>query len=381
MEPMYYIGLDVHKRKISYCVKDSGGKVYSEGSLSATRLDLDVWMKTLPQPWSAAMEATMFTGWIYDHLKPHAATLKVAHPLMLRAIAAAKKKNDRIDASKICDCLRCDFLPECYMASTAIRERRRTLRYRNLLVRQMVQMKIKISSLLMEAGVSYNKQRLHKAGYFRELLATNPDINEGLKPLLQLCRETVVRLQKTESAMVRSLERDSLLVDRVDRLMTIPAVGPITALTWDLEVADVQHFSSIKKAISYCGQCGAEKSSGTTVQRTPLSKQRNKHLQTTLIEAAKMAPRNSPELAMLYDQAKQKGKTVPPRSRAAGIQGGFLRRVACQVLPLMRLGEGAQAPDAPADKFRDWRENTNSIFCARPLAGLRQQMEVWFYWK
>jgi transposase len=60
---------------------------------------------------------------------------------MLRAIAAAKKKNDRIDANKICDCLRCDFLPECYMAPTAIRERRRTLRYRNLLVRQMVQRK------------------------------------------------------------------------------------------------------------------------------------------------------------------------------------------------------------------------------------------------
>jgi transposase len=121
--------------------------------------DLDCWMKTLPQPWSAAMQATMFTGWIYDHLKPHAAALKVAHPLTLPAIAAAKRKNDRIDASRICDCLRCDFLPERYMAPTAIRERRRTLRYRNLLVRQMVQMKIKISSLLMEAGVSYNKQR------------------------------------------------------------------------------------------------------------------------------------------------------------------------------------------------------------------------------
>jgi len=104
------------------------------------------------------MEATMFTSWIYDHLKPHATALKVAHPLMLRAIAAAKKKNDRIDANKICDCLRCDFLPECYMAPTAIRERRRTLRYRNLLVRQLVQMKIKISTLLMEAGVSYNNK-------------------------------------------------------------------------------------------------------------------------------------------------------------------------------------------------------------------------------
>src|SRR5207245_4583836 len=91
---------------------------------------MDRWMKTLPQPWTGATEATVVTGWIYDHLRPHAAALKVAHPLMLRAIAAAKKKNDRIDASKICDCLRCDFLPECYMAPTALRERRRTLRYR-----------------------------------------------------------------------------------------------------------------------------------------------------------------------------------------------------------------------------------------------------------
>jgi transposase len=108
MQPMYYIGLDVHKRKISYCVKDSSGKLYSEGSLSATRLDLDVWMRTLPHPWSAAMEATIFTAWIYDHLKRHATAVKVAHPLMLRAIAVAKKKNDRIDAKKIADCLRCD---------------------------------------------------------------------------------------------------------------------------------------------------------------------------------------------------------------------------------------------------------------------------------
>jgi transposase len=307
MQPMYYIGLDVHKRKISYCVKDPRGAIHSEGSIPATRFDLDRWMRTLPQPWSAAIEATMFTGWIYDHLKPHAAALKVAHPLMLRAIAAAKKKNDRIDANKICDCLRCDFLPECYMASTAIRERRRTLRYRNLLVRQMVQMKIKISALLMEAGVSYNKQRLHKAGYFRELLATNPHIDEGLRVLLRQCREMVVRLGKTENALIRSLRNDRFLAERVERLMSIPAVGPITALTWALEIGEVQRFSSIKKAVSYCGLCGDQQSSADHVQRTPLSKQRNKHLQTTLIEAAKMAPRYSPTLAMLYDREKQRG--------------------------------------------------------------------------
>jgi transposase len=106
---MYYIGLDVHKKTISYCVKDISGQVQQQGTMSATRTELDSWMKTLPQPWTVAMEATIFTGWIHDHLLPHAAQVKVAHPLMLRAIAASKKKNDRIDAGKIADCLRCDF--------------------------------------------------------------------------------------------------------------------------------------------------------------------------------------------------------------------------------------------------------------------------------
>ena len=98
------------------------------------------------------MEATIFTGWIYDHLLPHAGKVKVAHPLMLRAIAAAKRKNDTIDARKIADCLRCDLLPECHMASTEIRDRRRTLRYRNLVLRQAVQMKNRVSGLLIKSS-------------------------------------------------------------------------------------------------------------------------------------------------------------------------------------------------------------------------------------
>jgi transposase len=59
---------------------------------------------------------------------------------------------------------------------------------------------------------------------------------------LRLCREMVVRREKTESALIRSLERDPFLVERVEHLMTIPAVGPITALTWALEIGDVQRF-------------------------------------------------------------------------------------------------------------------------------------------
>ena len=98
---MVYIGLDVHKKTISYCVKDAAGCVHQEGKIGSTRHELDAWIRTLPQPRMIAMEATIFTGWIYDHLLPHGEQVKVAHPLMLRAITAAKRKNDRIDAGNV----------------------------------------------------------------------------------------------------------------------------------------------------------------------------------------------------------------------------------------------------------------------------------------
>jgi hypothetical protein len=72
---MYFIGLDIHKRTISYCVKDVSGRVLSEGTVAATRAQLNEWMKSLPVPWAVAMEATMFTGWIYDYLLPHASAV------------------------------------------------------------------------------------------------------------------------------------------------------------------------------------------------------------------------------------------------------------------------------------------------------------------
>ena len=306
---MYYIGLDVHKKTISYCVKDASGRVQQEGKVGSTRRELDCWMAGLPQPWTVAMEATIFSGWIYDHLLPHAVEVKVAHPLMLRAIAAAKKKNDTIDAAKIADCLRCDFLPECHMMPREIRDRRRTLRYRHLLVKQMVQMKNRVSGLLMETGVEHTKSRLHKVGYFHEMLSKKAEIDASIRPLLKLSRETIERCQKTEYALVSSLQRDPLLADRIRRLRTVPGVGPITALTSALEMGDVARFRTIRQAISYCGLCGDERSSADKVMRMPLSKQRNKHIQRVLVEAAKLAPRLSPELAMVHEREKQKGNS------------------------------------------------------------------------
>jgi hypothetical protein len=54
---MYYIGLDVHKKTISYCVKDAAGCVHREGKIGSSRRELDAWVRTLPQPRMMAMEA------------------------------------------------------------------------------------------------------------------------------------------------------------------------------------------------------------------------------------------------------------------------------------------------------------------------------------
>lgn len=306
---MNFVGLDIHKKTISYCVRDDTGNILDEGELNATRPSLDAWINRLPRPWMGGMEATIFTGWVYDHLKEQSAAVKVAHPALLKAIFAGKRKNDRIDARKLADLLRCDYFPECHMASKEIRDWRRALRYRNLLVRQCTQTKNRLSGLLMEVGIPYNKRKLHRnRQYFDELLDLEQNLMpEPLPTLLRFGRNVIEILRNMDRRLIRMLEANRELNERIERLMTIPGVGVILALTWALEIGDVSRFRTTKAAISYCGLCGSEHSSAGKIQRTPISKQRNKHLQTILIEAAKIAPRWHSEFALLYDREKQRG--------------------------------------------------------------------------
>jgi transposase len=61
----------------------------------------------------------------------------------------------------------------------------------------------------------------------------------------------------------------------VNRLLTIPAAGPVTALTWALEIGEVKRFGNCKQAVSCCGLCGSENSSAGRQKRMTISKQRN----------------------------------------------------------------------------------------------------------
>ena len=62
MEPLYYVGLDIHKKTIAYCVKQADGTIVDEGTLKAEKEELIRWCSKLPGPWHGAMEATLFTG-------------------------------------------------------------------------------------------------------------------------------------------------------------------------------------------------------------------------------------------------------------------------------------------------------------------------------
>jgi transposase len=182
------------------------------------------------------------------------------------------------------------------------------LRYRNLLVRAGVQMQNKIAGLLLEMGVEYETPRLHRKKYFGQLLEEKQaEIPASARRLLAFSREQYETLHRMELQLLRGLEQHPEIAERVARLMTIPGVGPVLGLTWALEVGPVERLGNLSRAISFCGLCSALRESAGKQMRGPISKQRNVHLQTVLIEAAHLAPRWNPLLAAVREREIQRG--------------------------------------------------------------------------
>ena len=341
MNVNHYIGFDVHKKTINYCVKMADGQIVEEGRLRATHDALRQWARRRQEPWRGAMEATLFSGWIYDTLKPFAAELQMGHPAMMKAIGASKKKNDKIDARKVADLVRCNLLPACYVAPAEMRELRRLLRYRNVVVAQAVRMKNKMSGLLMEVGAEYNKQQLHGKKYFTELLGKLEEVPESVKDLLRLSRGALEMFEATQRQLLDRLRKEPRLVERVAVLESIRGVGEVTALTWALEICDPQRFRSIADAVSYCGLTSALDCSADKQHRGPISKQRNGHLQTVLIEAAKLAPRWNPQLAQVHERELERGN----RNRATL---AVARKLVAYLLAVDKSGQPFRIRNQPA---------------------------------
>ena len=347
MNISHYIGFDVHKKSISYCVKRSDGTIVEEGKLKATRQALRDWATKRKEAWHGGMEATLFSGWIYDALKPYAAKLEMGHPPMMKAIGAAKKKSDKLDARKIADLVRCNLLPGCYVAPVEMRDLRRLLRFRNTVVRHAVQTKNKMSGMLMEVGAEYNKRQLHGKKYFTELMGGSlEEVPESVKDRLQMSRSALEMLETTQRQILERLQQDPLLKKRGKLLQTIAGVGEVTSLTWALEICDPLRFPSIGDAVSYCGLTSALDSSADKQKRGPISKQRNAHLQTVLIEAAKLAPRWNAQLAELHERELKSGH----RNRATL---EVARKLVAYLLAVDKSGKAFEVRNRPAPTTKE----------------------------
>src|SRR3569832_1987255 len=137
----YYVGLDVHRKSISFCVKGADGTIVREGKIVAAREAITKWALEFDRPWCCGLEATICSHWIYELLKPYATEIEMANPARLKSISTAKRKNDTFDARTLADLLRCNLFPRCYVPPIEYQSLRCYLRQRSLLVRARVMFK------------------------------------------------------------------------------------------------------------------------------------------------------------------------------------------------------------------------------------------------
>ena len=340
MNSHQYIGLDIHKKSIWFCAKNLEGKILQEGQFPATQEAIEQWCQQRSAPWTGLMEATLFSHWIYDAMARYASEMRMGHPASMKEALAGKHKSDRNDARRFADMCRNQLVRTVYVMPPSLRALRQQLRVRRLLHRQIVQLKNRMAALLMEAGIVFAPRKLHSQRYYKQLVE-NPATPPEVQTLLRMLHSVQTTLNQVQRTIFRNLESAPELKQRLQCLRTIPGVGKIMALTWALEVGDVKRLPCYSKAISYCGLVSAQNESAGKNRSGPLSKVRNRELQTMLIEIAQIAPPLYWRYQEVYD------KTARTRHHNAAAVA-VARQLVRYLLAVDRSGQPFQKADPPA---------------------------------
>ena len=150
---MLHYGLDVHRKFTNYCVMDNGGAILAEGRCPTDELARHPAF-SLKGEKRAVLEAGGNWHFVFDTLEPVVDELLLAHPLRVRAIAAARVKTDAIDARTLAHLLRSDLIPAAYVPPPKVREARETFRFRFDLVKQRSALKNRVHALLAKEGLT-----------------------------------------------------------------------------------------------------------------------------------------------------------------------------------------------------------------------------------
>jgi transposase len=307
--PTRFVGLDVHKQQITYCILDGSGTSIREGEILLTRERLaDFATKVLQPSDHAALESTTNCWAVVEVLQQHVANVVVSNPMATKAIAHSKIKTDKVDAKVLAQLLRCDFLPTVWQPDTATRLRRQLSGRRASLVGQRTQLRNRIHSVLAMRLI------IPPAGM--ALFGT-----QGVAWLKSLPEDTIDAdgammiasdLQQLESVQQEIDVFDKRLADlgwedqRVKLLMTIPGISVVVAQALVAAFGDISRFKSGDAAASYLGLTPSTRQSATSVYHGPITKHGNSTARYMLVQAAQQYARQPGPLGHFFQRLKRR---------------------------------------------------------------------------
>src|SRR5215468_10828682 len=248
---MVHVGIDLDKRSSQIAVLTEDGEVVQQ-RLPNEVAGLEKFFGQLPPHTPVAIEASGTWWWLVDLLEHLGHDPILSHPKQTKDIAAARLKNDRVDAQRLALLLRGDLLPTVWIPSAALREARELVRHRIQLVwlrgvvGNRLQAMLARRNLQPTSGKSWLTQRGQRELKGRPLPDAPSRSREDCAALLPTLDAQIRRL---DAELVARWGRDP----RVQRSTTIPGIGPFIAIVLVLELGDIHRFASAKPVASYVG--------------------------------------------------------------------------------------------------------------------------------
>ena len=301
---MRVIALDVHRSFAEVAIHEEG-LVRSAGRITLEREAVVAFAHSLRRDDHVVLEATTNTTVLVRLLTPHVARVAIAHPRLVRLIAEAKVKTDKIDARVLAQLYAAGFLPEVWMPDEATELRRRLVAQRAQIVAHLTRLKNRIHAVLHANLIPrYAGKLFAKTG--RVWLDAQP-VPADQKLSIRRHLDELDRLARDLAALDRTLAEGALEDDRVRRLMTIGGINATVAVSVLAAIGDIQRFAAPHKLVAYFGLDPKVRQSGDRpAQHGRIRKQGRAHARALLVEAAWAAAATPGPLRAFFLRLKDK---------------------------------------------------------------------------
>ena len=299
-----YVGVDYHKRYSVATIMNEAGVVLSQQRVSNNPETLRHFAAQLPAGSTIALEATGSWYYFYELLENTGIDIRLAHPLKTRAIAEARIKTDKIDATMLAHLLRADLLPTAYIPPREIRDIREILRYRASLVTLCTSLKNKVHAIVSKNGIGIEYSNIFgkKALRYLKHLKLRPCYRVGLDGYLRLAELfTILIAEVTEN--IKEIVKDN---PQATLLTSIPGISYYSALLILSEIGDVSRFPSARKLCAYAGLVPSVHCSGGKTWHGAITKQGSRWLRWILVELSPHFARSSERLQRMYARISHK---------------------------------------------------------------------------